>query len=255
MAIGRREFGALAGGAILSVTCGSACRAIGEVMAGLDGRLTARPPDHGTTTATGEHALGLAAPRDAVLRLPSPVPDGPMPFLLFLHGASGAGSRVIQRLGASPDDRGVAIAAPDSRDMSWDAIRADFGPDVRFIDRVLAAAFAKVAVDPARLAIGGFSDGATYALSLGLINGDLFRRVVAFSPGFVVDGPAHGRPTIFISHGRSDDILPIDDASRRIVPLLRARGCEVTFKEFDGGHEMPAPIVGEAMTWVAAPPR
>ena len=112
-----------------------------------------------------------------------------MPFLLFLHGASGSGSRVLPRLGASPDGHGVAIAAPDSRDLSWDAVRADFGPDVRFIDRVLAAAFAKVAVDPARLAIGGFSDGATYALSLGLINGDLFRRVVAFSPGFIVDGP------------------------------------------------------------------
>jgi predicted esterase len=39
-----------------------------------------------------------------------------------------------------------------------------------------------VAIDPARVAIGGFSDGATYALSLGLINGDLFKRVAPSHP-------------------------------------------------------------------------
>ena len=56
-------------------------------------------------------------------------------------------------------------------------------------------------VDPARLVIGGFSDGASYALSLGLINGQLFRKVAAFSPGFVVTGEPEGKPRVFISHG------------------------------------------------------
>lgn len=31
----------------------------------------------------------------------------------------------------------------------------------------------------------GFSDGASYALSLGLPNGNLFSHIVAFSPGFM----------------------------------------------------------------------
>ncbi len=31
----------------------------------------------------------------------------------------------------------------------------------------------------------GFSDGASYALSLGVPNGDLFTHIVAFSPGFM----------------------------------------------------------------------
>jgi predicted esterase len=109
-----------------------------------------------------------------------------------------------------------------------------------------------VAVDPARLAVGGFSDGATYALSLGLINGDLFQRVVAYSPGFIVEGETHGKPRFFFSHGTSDDILPIDRCSRRIVPELRRRGYDVTFREFDGGHEMPPAIASEGMAWLAA---
>ena len=38
-------------------------------------------------------------------------------------------------------------------------------------------------------------------LSLGLINGDFFKSIVAFSPGFVISGDLHGQPRIFISHG------------------------------------------------------
>src|SRR5688500_10592739 len=123
------------------------------------------------------------------------------------------------------------------------AIRGGFVTDVEMLDRTLARVFETVAVDPARIAIGGFSDGATYALSLGLINGDLFRRIVAFSPGFVVDGAWAGRPTCFVSHGVADATLPIDRCSRRIVADLRRRGYDVTFREFDGGHEMPDAIM------------
>jgi predicted esterase len=36
------------------------------------------------------------------------------------------------------------------------------------------------------------------------------------------------------------------------VPALKRRGYDVTFREFDGGHEVPAGIAGEGMRWVAA---
>jgi phospholipase/carboxylesterase len=99
---------------------------------------------------------------------------------------------------------------------------------------------------------GGFSDGATYAVSLGLINGDLFRRVAAFSPGFVVNSRARGKPRVFLSHGTNDDILPIDRCGRVVAAGLRKRGYDVTFREFNGGHEVPAAIATEAMAWLAA---
>jgi predicted esterase len=102
------------------------------------------------------------------------------------------------------------------------------------------------------VAVGGFSDGATYAVSLGLLNGDLFRRVLAFSPGFVVDGRPRGNPRFFVSHGRSDRILPIVHCSRALVPALEKVGYRVTYKEFDGGHEIPAEIAREGMAWAAA---
>jgi len=125
-----------------------------------------------------------------------------------------------------------------------------YGPDAAAIDGLLAAAFARVRVDPARLALGGFSDGASYALSLGLANGDLFTHLLAFSPGFLAPGDRHGRPAIFVSHGTEDPVLPIDRCSRRLVPALRRAGYAVDYREFAGGHAVPPPIAEAAVAWL-----
>jgi predicted esterase len=107
-------------------------------------------------------------------------------------------------------------------------------------------------VDTTRLAIGGFSDGATYALSLGITNGDLFTHVIAFSPGFMVPATQRGEPHVFVSHGTKDQILSIDVCSRRIVRRLRDAGYDVLYREFDGGHTVPAAIAREAFTRLTA---
>ena len=61
-----------------------------------------------------------------------------------------------------------------------------------------------------------------------------------------------GRPRFFISHGTADQILPIDQCSRVIVPRLRAMGHDVTFREFDGRHEVPPAVADEGLRWMAA---
>jgi phospholipase/carboxylesterase len=118
------------------------------------------------------------------------------------------------------------------------------------LNRALEFVFARLAVDSARVAIGGFSDGASYGLSLGLANGELFPRVVACSPGFVIQASALGRPRVFVSHGTFDQILPIDQCSRVIVPRLRSMGYDVTFREFEGRHELPPAVASEALGWL-----
>lgn len=140
---------------------------------------------------------------------------------------------------------------PDSRGLTWDIVRGSYGPDVAYINAALAFTFTQCNVDPRRLAIAGFSDGASYALSLGLTNGDLFSHILAFSPGFIGPVSRHGKPPIFISHGTNDVILPIEMASRKIVSDLRRQGYTVQFRELAGGHTVPADIVAEAFGWVA----
>ena len=106
-------------------------------------------------------------------------------------------------------------------------------------------------VDPAWVAIAGFSDEASYALSPGLANGGLFGAVLAFSPGFISPVPARGRPRVFISHGNGDDVLPIGPCSRQIVPALRQAGYDVNYREFDGGHTVPRSVADDALTWAS----
>jgi phospholipase/carboxylesterase len=247
--ITRRRFGAAIGSAFGALAFGDAC-VVATREAADQARLTARPRSSVTTSlTTGPLGLGDGG-RDGVVQMPSAAASGPVPLLLFLHGATQSGAGMLRRIGPAADEAGIAVLAPDSRDTSWDAIRGGFGADVVFLNRALEHVFARLPVDPTRLAIGGFSDGASYALSLGIANGDLFPRIVACSPGFVLPTSPNGRPRMFVSHGVADQILPIDQCSRVIVPRLRTMGYEVTFREFEGRHEMPAAIVREGLQWM-----
>jgi phospholipase/carboxylesterase len=160
---------------------------------------------------------------------------------------------MVQTLG-SLDQYGIIALIPESRSGgSWDIITGRaFGPDVAFLDRALSHAFDNCNVDPKRIAVGGFSDGASYALMMGLANGDLFSHILAFSPGYYVPVTRHGKARIFVSHGTADAVLNIDRTSRRIVPLLRETGYVVNYKEFDGPHRVPPEIARAAFEWFTA---
>lgn len=239
----RREFCVLTGAVVAS--------ACGDLGFPNDGRLSARPRTDVKTSATGQIKLGLDSKRDAVLQIPKSAASSPLPLLVMLHGATQSAEDMFWYLGSTHEEAGVAILAPNSRGITWDAIRNTFADDVNYLNRALERTFEKVAIDPARVALGGFSDGATYAISLGLINGDLFNSVVAFSPGFVISGAEHGKPRFFISHGTRDHILPIDRCGRRIAAELKGRGYEVDFREFDGDHEIPADVAREGLKFIS----
>jgi len=241
----RREFCAIA-----ALALGSGCR---RMLAGMpnDGRLTARPRSGVTTSRTGQIMLGIDSYRDAVLQIPASAGQSPLPLLVMLHGATQSAEDMFWYLGSTHEEAGVAVLAPNSRDTTWDAIGVgNFSIDVEYLNRALERVFETTAIDPARVALGGFSDGATYALSLGLINGDFFKNIVAFSPGFVISGEPHGKPRIFISHGTHDHILPIDRCGRRIAAELKDSGYEVTFREFDGDHEIPADVARAGLSQI-----
>jgi phospholipase/carboxylesterase len=248
----RRGFGAAAGSVVISAIVGGACTALTRATEATEPRLTARPRrDAKTSLETGPLNLSRGD-RDALIQMPSARAESPLPLLVFLHGATQSGAGMLRRIGPSADRAGVVVLAPDSRGTTWDAIRGSFGEDVEFLNRALEHVFARASIDPGRVAVGGFSDGASYAISLGLANGDLFPCVLACSPGFVIPVQPQGRPRFFISHGTADQILPIDQCSRVIVLRLRALGHDVTFREFEGRHEVPAIIADEGLQWVAA---
>jgi predicted esterase len=221
------------------------------------GRLQARPRlPKLDAPQRGALPLELGGKRDGFVYVPEGYRSGqPTPLVVMLHGAGGHARHALDILEAIAGTEGFVLVAPDSRGMTWDAIRGEYGPDITFIDQALAWVFERYAVDPARLVIGGFSDGASYALSLGIGNGDLFSHVLAFSPGFTAPVEQHGEPHLYVSHGTNDAVLPINSCSRSLVPRLKGAGYTVRYREFDGPHTVPDEIAREAVEWFKTVPQ
>jgi phospholipase/carboxylesterase len=215
-------------------------------------RLTARPHPPHAAGARGPTLLVQAGGRPALLQVPASYePARPLPLVVMLHGSGGDPAQAVGLLREVPPAEHVIVLAPASRDYTWDAVLGAPGPDVKAIDALLEVVFTGYAVDPARIALGGFSDGASCALALGLANGDVVTHVLAFSPGFIAGARREGRPQVFVSHGRADAVLPIDACSRRIVATLERVGYAVDYHEFADGHAVPRDIAADALATLA----
>jgi phospholipase/carboxylesterase len=212
------------------------------------GRLWARPGEETARACRGGISrIGAPTGRPTLFYVPRAAASRRVPLVVSLHGAGGGAENGLGLLRPLADDLGFAVLAPASTGPTWDVVRGSFGTDVARIDRALDWIFRRCPVDRDRIAVAGFSDGASYALSLGLANGDLFRHVIAFSPGFVAPTPARGMPAVFISHGTRDSVLPIEQTSRRIVPALRRAGYDVRYRELDAGHAASPALVRAAI--------
>ena len=210
------------------------------------GRLQARP--HPPTVGPDEP--GLHRLDNGLLYVPAGYrAETPAPLAVMLHGAGGDARGGIDPFLPLADDAGLLLLAVDSTKTTWDVIVGSFGSDVARLDAALGHVFDRYRVDPRHLAIEGFSDGASYALSLGLTNGDLFTHIIAFSPGFAAPGERVGEPEIFITHGTDDRVLPIDRTSRRLRSRLEQANYALTYQEFAGGHVVPAELGRGAIDW------
>jgi predicted esterase len=205
-------------------------------QANAEQRLMARPGKPGRTAPAGRHEFSTRSSSGVVYAAPRVDRDQPAPLVLFLHGAGRTVDAYLDAHRALADELGLIVLAPFSAISTWDAISGKFGGDVSRIDQALKWTFDRWTIDAGRIGLSGFSDGGTYTLALGRANGDLFARLAAYSPGFLIPVTPVGKPPILISHGVADTVLPIDRTSRRIVPELQRRGYEVDYREFDGPH-------------------
>ena len=202
------------------------------------------------------HLFGL--PDGAVGYVPASASAHP-PLLVLLHGAGHRQAEMVEHFEPEAAKRGIVLLAPDSRGVTWDKVldaeaplsvdspianaqSHSFGrtPDADRVEKAIGAMARILPVDRARTVLAGFSDGATFALAMGMSRDHAFAAVIAWSPGIAIrtENPARGR-RVFVSHGRSDPILKFAVTCGEIVPLLKSEGAEVTFVPFDGGHDAP----------------
>lgn len=246
----RRHFIITAASGAASLAAG--CNNGGDPVDTFDpAHLVSRPLPPTKTPATGRHPLELGIDRDGFIYVPPDYsPSRPASLIVLLHGA-GQSSTIWS--GGPLDElfgsRNIVVLAPDSRDASWDLRLGGYGRDVQFIDYCLSYAFDRCVISPSRIGLAGFSDGASYALSLGATNGDLFTHMIGFSPGFYQPGRMRGKPKVFLSHGTADTVLPFAWTSTTLAPSLTSQGYNVRFEQFDGGHTVPLTTATIAMDW------
>lgn len=187
------------------------------------------------------------------------------PVLVALHGAGGQAAQVLESFREFADRDGIVLVIPQSGKATWDMVedlksrlgiemnvQPRYGKDLKSLDAALADLFTKIAANPAHVGIMGFSDGATYALSVGSANPELFRQVIAFSPGPAFLGKSAPGQSFFVSHGENDKVLPFS-VTRGHVAKLRVRKAPVAFERFKGGHEVPKEIKEKAFVFFRDP--
>ncbi len=250
----RREMigAGIGAGASLLSGCWKVSPVDAPVQAPSDPFITAR-----VTAPTGTTSLGLTVPlstptAEAFLYVPTGYQAStPAPLVLMLHGEGQSAFNAISLFQPHADAAGLVLLAVDSFGTTWDIVSLDvYGPDLTFMNDALTAAFKIVNVDPARIAIEGFSDGASYALTLGRTNGDFFSHVISFSATLIPRNSPAGRPKFFMSHGIDDpaNIAQIGDV---LDAMLLADGYDVDYVRFNGVHEVPDSVVQQAIAWLA----
>jgi predicted esterase len=213
------------------------------------------PPEQGIPY--GETRLGLAdspEERDGALYVPKSYKEGePMPLLTILHGLSG-GMTSARSMYPLAEEFGVIILAPESRKLGWGKDAPGFDNDSVFIVNAMRYVNRTLAMDPSHVCLAGISDGATYALTMGLVYGDSFSHIMVFSEGQPNPIRTEGKPKIFIGHGIRDSQMPIVPTTRRTVAMYKPKGYDITVKEWVGGHGAPGDIVRAGFEWFTGKP-
>ncbi|MBW0144258.1 alpha/beta hydrolase [Sphingomicrobium clamense] len=205
--------------------------------------------------------------KDAIGYLPDPDPSGaPAPVMIVLHGRGGNAATALAGVVGEASRRGIALVAPKSRGQTWDALRAFSsqstrspgrlpGGDAKQIANAVEALSAHGAIDRSRIALFGFSDGATMALSLGAARPADYPLVIAFAPGGILRTRGDAEQRFMIAHGTEDAIIPFSHGAGRVCPAVERLGRDVRFLPYGAGHVVDPAALGEALDSFLDPAR
>ena len=196
----------------------------------------------------GGHDLDLFDERNPALIVPDSIdPAQPTPLVALFHGGGGSAQKILPMLETHAKQRGFLLLVPQSLFPTWDIVIGGNGPDRERLDTALAAVADRFTLDPTHLAFAGHSDGGSYAMSLGITNGQFVTHIIVSSAGFLTVQHQEGAPRIFMSHGTQDEQIPIGRSGRKHSAALRDAGYDVTYVEYDGPHAYQPDVIAQAV--------
>jgi phospholipase/carboxylesterase len=110
---------------------------------------------------------------------------------------------------------------------------------------------------PASVMLVGFSQGAMLSIDVALARTPGVACVAAMSGVLLTDSvpsliaPRQGKPRFLLSHGRQDPVVPFASGTRA-RELLERHGFSVAWRPFDGGHEIPGPLLADVQRFLFA---
>ena len=200
-----------------------------------------------------------------VHKSPDAPPEG-APLLLLLHGY-GADEEDLLGLAPHLDARLICVSARapyalDFGGFGWfnieigaEGVRFAFAEAKEPLTQVLSLVDAlRQEHQPARVFIAGFSQGASMALAAALKRPRKFAGVIALSglccPEMLPQDAASVQGLkVFMSHGRFDPVIPIDQA-RASRDLLAPLGLDLLYKEYDMPHAIAQPCLEDLASWL-----
>jgi predicted esterase len=234
-------------------------------------RVTPKTPEPVDELPTGMVWIERGPQRAALFTPDEIEPGRRYPLLAVLHGAGRREELLMKAYRDEAERRQALFLIPRSYGGTWDLIEhaAQAGvaggepsgrPDLDFLEYAYDLIFRRYPVDAERLGLVGYSDGASYALSVGLSNPELFRAVMGWAAGFVAieneaAAPGVPRPAVLVEYGTHDELFPFEQVAVPMREQLEAFGCAVTFRVDQGGRHWPSgEFQDEALDWFFSEP-
>jgi phospholipase/carboxylesterase len=195
-------------------------------------------------------------------------PGGPVPGLVLLHGR-GADEEDLMGLEGALDPR-FTIVSPRAPfrfgpGYAWYLMTQVGRPDddsmrtsIEELRAFIAGLPSAHGIDPGRVYLLGFSQGAIVSSALAMMIPDSIAGVVMHS-GYVAaehsaldlnPGGLASKP-FFVAHGKYDDVIPVT-WGRDGQEYLEAVGADVIYKEYPIGHSISEESLYDLSDWLTA---
>ena len=182
-------------------------------------------------------------------------PDRRYPLFTVLHGAGRQDEFLAKAYRAQPALRDALFFVPRSVAPTWDLIAGTERKDLDFFEYAYDLIYRRYPVDAFQQVLIGYSDGASYALSVGLSNPNLFAAVIGWAAGFLVLDrntldAANAKPRIYLEYGTHDQLFNFEQVALPMRENLEQAGYDLTFSVDEGGRHLPSGSFHlEALDW------
>ncbi len=217
-----------------------------------------RPEPRDEPSPTGFVHVENGASRGVLLTPDEIDPERNYALVTVLHGAGRQDEGLAKVYRDEPQKRDAFFFIPRSTGPTWDLITGQERPDLDFLAFACDLIYRRYPIDPGRQALFGYSDGASYALSVGLSNPGIFRAIMGWAAGFCVldaEAPEEPKPWVLLEYGTHDQVFPFERIALPMRKQLEGRGYPLEFRVDEGGkHWPPTDFQHEALDWFFSEP-